>query len=66
MACAMMGIDSCPMEGFVPTEYNRIVGLDHPWTASVVIPIGYRAHDDTYATLPKVRFGQDDVVEWKR
>ncbi|MCS6982728.1 MAG: NAD(P)H-dependent oxidoreductase [Candidatus Absconditabacterales bacterium] len=66
MACAMMKIDSCPMEGFIPAEYNRILGLEHPWTASVVIPIGYRASDDKYATLPKVRFGQEEVVEWRK
>jgi len=66
MACALMGIDSCPMEGFIPEEYNQILNLEHPWTASVVIPVGYRAADDKYATLPKVRYATDDIVEWKK
>jgi nitroreductase len=63
MTCAaMMGIDTCPMEGIVPPEYDRILGLeDH---ASVMAcAAGYRSPDDKYAALPKVRFAIDRMID---
>ena len=55
-ACAALKIDSCPMEGFVPKEYNRLLGLDEKnLHASVILPIGYRASDDEQQSLAKVR-----------
>lgn len=44
-ACAEMGIDSTPMEGIVPEQYDRI--LQHKdYTTLVAVAIGYRAPDD--------------------
>lgn len=63
-AAAMMGIDTCPMEGFVPEKYDEILGLDDlGLTAAVVCPAGYRALDDKYAKLPKVRFDASELIE---
>ena len=60
--CAVEGIDTCPMEGFQPEEYDKILGLNKIGLASVVVcPIGYRADNDTYRTQPKVRFSKDDL-----
>lgn len=60
--CAVEGIDTCPMEGFQPAEYDRILKLDEKDLTSVVVcPIGYRADDDPYRTLPKVRFEKDEL-----
>lgn len=66
MTCAaMLGIDTCPMEGFVPAGYNEILGLaEHGYSAVVVCPTGYRASDDKYAIYPKVRFAMQDVVQY--
>jgi nitroreductase len=66
MTCAaMLDIDTCPMEGFVPSEYDRILGLpEKGYSAVVVCPIGYRAVDDTAADRPKVRFTTERVVEY--
>jgi len=61
--CAMEQIDSCPMEGFDPDEYDNILGLKEKGLRSVlVMPVGYRAQDDMFASLKKVRRGVDKVV----
>lgn len=62
-ACALLGIDACPMEGFDSKKYNEILWLDALRLAScVVVPVGYRAADDPYATMKKVRFSKEEVV----
>lgn len=54
--CAVEKIDSCPMEGFVPNEYNKLLGLTAKGLSAVlVLPIGYRATDDMFADFVKVR-----------
>lgn len=53
---ALMGIDACPMEGFVPAEYDRILGLaEHNLTTAVLCPVGYRSDADWLAPMAKVR-----------
>ena len=62
-SAAMLGIDTCPIEGFEPHKYNEILGLTpHGHHASVVAAAGYRSSEDKYAKLPKVRFRTEDVV----
>lgn len=54
--CAVEGIDACPMEGFSPSDYDRILKLkDHGLSSVLVMPIGYRAEDDMFADFKKVR-----------
>lgn len=61
--CADLRIDSCPMEGFKPAEYDKILGLgEMGLTSLVVCPVGYRALDDKYIDLAKVRKPLKDVV----
>lgn len=63
-AAAMMGVDACPMEGFQADQYDEILGLKARGLGSVVIATaGYRSAEDTNASLPKVRFAVDDVIE---
>lgn len=66
MTCAaMLEIDTCPMEGFVPNEYDRILGLpEKGYSAVVVCPVGYRSADDYSAERPKIRFPTEEVVEY--
>ena len=62
-SAALLGIDACPMEGFIPAQYDSILGLEERGLASVVIcTLGYRAATDAYAGLPKVRFPKDSVL----
>jgi nitroreductase len=62
-SAALLGIDTCPMEGFKPDEYDKILDLGAKGLASVVCcAAGYRAADDKYATRKKVRFSREDVI----
>lgn len=62
-ACALLGVDSCPMEGIVGPEYDKLLGLPAMgYTALVGCAVGYRSADDKYAAYPKVRFETDDVI----
>ena len=62
-SAALLGIDSCPMEGFVPPEYDRILGLKERGLRSVVLcAMGYRAQDDKYASMDKVRFPAEEII----
>jgi nitroreductase len=63
-SAAMLGVDTCPMEGIEPSKYDDILGLTGTGFATVVAcAAGYRAADDKYASLPKVRFPAADVVQ---
>ena len=67
MACAaMMGIDTCPMEGIDPRKYDEILEISaHGYRTCVGCAAGYRAPDDKYSKLAKVRFPTTDVVEFR-
>lgn len=54
--CASLNIDSCPMEGFIPSKYDEVLGLEKQNLKSVlVLPVGFRAEDDYMKDLLKVR-----------
>ena len=62
-SCALLGIDACPMDGFVPDQYDRVLNLTGTGFATVVVcAAGYRAVDDKYAITPKVRFPVNELV----
>ena len=64
-SAAVLGIDACPMEGIAPSEYDRLLTLPaQGYTTSVACALGYRADDDKYATAPKVRFEESEVVSF--
>lgn len=61
--CATEGIDSCPMEGFEPSSYDEVLGLEELNLESVlVLPVGYRAADDMFSEFKKVRRPLEDVI----
>jgi nitroreductase len=64
MTCAaMLGVDACPMEGFIPAEYDRVLDLTNSGYASVVnCALGYRSEKDKNASLPKVRFDASELI----
>ncbi|NDB77917.1 MAG: NAD(P)H-dependent oxidoreductase, partial [Verrucomicrobia bacterium] len=63
-AAALVGVDACPMEGLVPVEYDKLLGLTGSGFGTVVAcALGYRTASDKYATLPKVRFPAGDLVK---
>ena len=55
-------IDNCPMEGFVPSEVDRILNLKEKGCTSIVAcALGFRASNDKYAQLAKVRFPTEEL-----
>lgn len=61
--CAVEGIDACPMEGFIPKQVDALLQLDsHNLKSVLLLPIGYRADDDPFATFKKVRKNLSDTV----
>jgi nitroreductase len=63
-AAAMMGIDTCPLEGIDPAKYDELLGLSGTgWATQMAIAAGYRAAGDKYAVAPKVRFPAAEVIE---
>jgi nitroreductase len=63
-AAATLGVDASPMEGLEPARYDEILGLqDKGYRTLAVAAAGYRSPEDKYASLAKVRFARDTVVE---
>ena len=63
-SAALLGVDTCPMEGLDPVKYDEILGLTGSgFTTVVACPAGYRAADDKYAQLAKVRFPAAQLVQ---
>lgn len=46
VACAQLGVDSCPMEGFDALEYSNILSLPESIHPVVVLALGYRSESD--------------------
>ena len=62
-SAAVLGIDACPMEGFDPVAYDRILNLPATgYRAVVVCTLGFRSASDKYAGLKKVRYPARAVV----
>ena len=58
VAAATEEVDSTPMEGFVPSSVDTVLGLEELGLKSVVVlPLGYRDTENDYlASLKKVRW----------
>jgi len=65
MTCAaLLEVDTCPMEGIQPAEYDRILGLEgSDFTTKVACPAGYRDPSDKYASMPKVRYPASRLIQ---
>ena len=54
--CAVEGIDACPMEGFEPKAFNKLLNLgDHNLKSVLLLPVGFRSNQDPFASMKKVR-----------
>ena len=63
-SAALPGVDACPMEGFVPAEFDQVLGLPAQGLAAVVCcALGYRSIEDKYAVTPKVRSPKADLLK---
>lgn len=63
-AAALLGIDTCPLEGITPAKYDEILGTRKDgYAVFAAVAVGYRADGDKYATTKKVRYATPDVVK---
>jgi nitroreductase len=63
-SAALLGVDTCPMEGIEPVKYDSLLGLSEKgYTTVVACAAGYRSEADKYASLAKVRFLKSEVLE---
>ncbi|HEY1792340.1 MAG TPA: NAD(P)H-dependent oxidoreductase [Opitutaceae bacterium] len=62
-SAAVLGVDACPMEGLDHAKFDEVLGLGAQGFGTVcAAAAGYRAQDDKYARVPKVRFRAQDVI----
>ena len=59
---ALLGIDTCPMEGLEPEAYDRILGLEGTgYLTAGTVALGYRHAEDWLQHAKKVRFEESDI-----
>lgn len=62
-SAALLGVDTCPLEGIDTAAYDRLLELDGSGYSTVVAcATGYRSPQDKYAALPKVRFPRGSLI----
>lgn len=62
-ACALEQVDSCPMEGFIPEQVSEILELQsRSLFPALMLPIGYRSHEDANQHLTKVRVPLSEYI----
>jgi nitroreductase len=63
-SAACLNIDTCPLEGISPTDYDEILGLRNSGYRTVVAcALGYRSLEDKYAKAFKARHALNDLIE---
>ncbi len=63
-SAALLGVDTCPMEGLDPAGYDEVLGLSGTGYYTVVAcPAGYRLPGDRHSELPKVRYHAHEVIQ---
>lgn len=61
--CAHQKIDSAPIEGFDQKAYKKVLGDKIIGYSPVVLcAVGYRATDDSFSTMAKVRKTKEEVI----
>ena len=59
---ALLGIDSCCIEGFVESDLNKVLGVDATKRrVAVVLPLGYRIN----AAPEKIRQSLEEIVSYR-
>jgi nitroreductase len=62
-AAALLGVDTCPMEGIERGKFDEILGLGPTGYATLcACAAGYRSADDKYSRAAKVRFKAEEVI----
>ncbi len=53
-----IGLDSCPVAGFNPAEYSRILNLPDHLIPTIICPLGHGADKP----IPKMRYSKEDIL----
>jgi nitroreductase len=62
-SAALLGVDTCPMEGIDPAAYDRMLGLEGSGYFTVAgCAVGYRHSEDKSAKRAKVRYAPEAVI----
>jgi nitroreductase len=65
VACGILRIDACPMEGFDQHGVSELLNLkDSGLTPVLLVPIGYRCENDEKQYMKKVRKSVEELVEY--
>lgn len=65
-SAAVLGVDTCPMEGLDPAGYDEVLGLTGTGFQTVVAcAAGHRAEGDLHAARTKVRYRREEVFEYR-
>ncbi len=63
--CALLKIDACPIEGFVPESYDHMLGLTAQGLSSVVVAaVGFRSAEDVTQHQAKVRKSTAEMFDF--
>lgn len=63
---ALMGIDTCPLEGLDPAAYDKILNLENSdYLTVAAVALGYRHPEDKFQFNKKVRFEKSEVIQYK-
>ncbi|ANE35388.1 nitroreductase [Campylobacter iguaniorum] len=62
MQAAVLGIDSCPLEGFVESELNKVLEINpKEKRVAILLAFGYKIKP----TTPKFRLNLDEIVKYR-
>jgi nitroreductase len=63
-AAALIGVDTCPLEGLKPAGYDEVLGLKNSEYATVAaVACGFRDTEDKYQHAKKVRFSKEQLIK---
>lgn len=63
-SAALLGVDTCPMEGIEAAKYDKILGLEGSGYASLMAcALGYRSPEDKFQNYKKVRFTNERIIK---
>ena len=63
---AIMGIDTCAMEGIIKSEFDKYLGLESTnYTSCMAMAFGYRSADDKTQEAKKVRFKAGQLFDYR-
>lgn len=60
MTAAQLGIDCCPMEGFLPAKVSKILKLSQGLFPVALLAVGYRSSSDK--VRPKYRLATEELI----